>query len=234
MRGLRSAPARRPHRRGTLTVAAYAALLIAMAPAHAETRAEELEGILRAAPRGDAQARAAWLLRQAQEVRDAKLAFEVMEEVTRRSSREIGAPARLWKVRYWMAIGRGDQATLELQALGEVDENAPWSSEASYWRALLSLEVQSRESGRSSIPPWSVMAQLAAVREGPGEHERARQALGLEGAARRLGLLGPWLWQLLRSDEVALRRSVREAITGSAGALAVAPERVALRQRSRP
>ena len=220
---------RSPRLTGALSLLAL--LGVPMLAVGAETRSESVERIVRQAPRGSEE-RTAWLMREAAATRDAGLAFELVEEVVRRAPREAAAPARLWKVRYWMAAGRTDQAVLDLQVLGRVPEDAPWAPETSYWRALLGMEGEPGAAVRGEIPPWGLMAQLAALRGVGEDRARAREVLALEGAVRRLGLLGPWLWKLLREGEPGLRRSVRETVSGSARSLEAAPERIALARGS--
>jgi hypothetical protein len=220
-------------RRGTRRLPILVALLyLPLITAGAETRSREVERILDAAPRG-ARERAAWLTREAMATRDARVAFELAEEANRHAPADAAVPARLWKVRYWMAAARTDQAMLELQALGEVPEGAPGAQEASCWRALLGLESRPAESG-AEVPPWGLMARLARMRDAADGRGRGREALALEGAVRRMGLLGPWLWRLMRARDGSWQRSVREALAGSAHALEAAPERIALEQGTRP
>jgi hypothetical protein len=211
--------------RAALALAAVA--LLSLAPARSETRAAAFARIVRTAPRG-ATERAEWLRGEAQRTPDGRLAFELMEEVTRRAPAEAAAPARLWIARFWMAAGKPEQAALELRLLGRIDPQAPWADEAAYWRTLLGLEESPAVSDAESVPPWGIMARIAALRFGDAEGGRARTGLALEGAVRRAGLLGVWLWALSRSGEPARQRSVRETLAGSARSLAAAPERVAL------
>jgi hypothetical protein len=217
-----------------LIVAALAGLpMLCLAPARGATRAEAFARIVREAPRGGTE-RAAWLRREAEGTTDARLAFELMEEVTRRAPAEAAGPARLWLVRYWMAAGRTDRALLELELLGKPAPETAWTAETEYWRALLGLEERPAAVETGSVVPWGVMAGIAALRAGAPDRETARQAFALEGAARRAGLLGPWLWNLARSDEPVWQRSVRETLAGGGRALAAAPERVGLIQAYGP
>lgn len=220
-------------RRGACRLAILVALLfVPLVTAGAETRSREVERILSGAPRG-ARERAVWLMREAAATRDARLAFELAEEASRHAPADAAVPARLWKVRYWMAAARTNQAILELQALGEVPEGSPGADEAACWRALLGLESRPAEAV-AEVPPWGLMARLAGMRPGEDDRSRGRDALALEGVARRVGLLGPWLWRLMRARDGSGQRSVRETLAGSARSLAAAPERVALDQGTRP
>jgi len=223
--------ASRPARR-RVTLAAAALFALSLLSAGAEDRSREVERILNAAPRGGRE-RAAWLMREAAATRDARLAFELAEEASRRAPADAAVPARLWKVRFWMAAGRTEPARLELQALGEVPEGVPGAQEATYWRALLGLESGPAEAV-AEVPPWGLMARLAGMREAVGERGRGREGLALEGAVRRMGLLGPWLWRLAGASDGAWQRALREALGGSRRALRAAPERIALEPGTRP
>lgn len=209
-----------------------ALVCLPLASAVAETRSPEVERILSAAPRGGRE-RAAWLMREAVATRDGRLAFELAEEASQHAPEDAAASARLWKVRYWMAAARTEQAVLELQALGEVPEGAPEAAEVACWRALLGLESRPA-AAVAEVPPWGLMARLAGMREATPDRERERDGLALEGVVRRVGMLGPWLWRLLRQGDSAWQRSGREALAGSARALQAAPERIALDPGARP
>jgi len=204
------------------------------AAAAAGTLEEETARILRAVPQGSGESEAAWIYGQARTVVDARLALRLMDEISPGDG-ESAARARLWKVRFWMAAGEKTRAGRELDALEEPRPSAPWRAEASFWRALVSGNGDWEEGlqERASVPPWAFMAAIARVHEQVESDEEVRGALALEGRARRLGLLGPWLWRLLRARDARLHRAGLVILENVAATIVAAPEAADLLARTR-
>ncbi len=204
------------------------ALIILAAVVQARAAPETVGEILAALPPGSRAEQGAWLYAEARRHTDAQLAYRLMKEVVRRGEGTVVDEARLWQVRFWIAAGQPERASVELDLLETLPPGAPGSAQASYWRLVTGREAPVPEVGPLRLPPWPLLAQLAALRGPLGSRSAARFALALEGSVRRWGLLGPWLWRLQRSDAEALRRAAAEIARNTRGALAGAPERAAL------
>ncbi len=194
--------------------------------AAAETRQREVARLVRSAPSGSGDARADWLYDQARRMPDALLAFSVMEEVARRSSAPAADRARLWMVRFWMAGGKTERAAEVLQSVSA--QHPELAGEIGFWKQILGGSGALADRRSTGLPPWEALAQIAALGESGREGGEAQVALSLEGTARRLGLLGPWLWRLQRSGDAGLRRAARAAVGWARAQLAVSPEGPAL------
>jgi len=233
---LRRAPRRPPAARGwTKALAALAAVMLAATVTAFPVRAQSDEGpraaaerVLGRIPAGSRATQAAWILASAREQADARVAFQLVEEALRRGEGPIVVEARLWKVRYWMAAGRTDDATRELRLIPALPAGASGDAERRFWAALAGERSEPPEGAPSGAPPWELLAQLASLRPGELAREQMRFALSLEGAARRWGLLGAWLWRLQESGQSTLARVAREIARSAPGLLAGSPERAAL------
>ncbi len=214
--------------RGGAVWALLAGLLLAPCAAQGERRAE-VAAVLAQLPGGPREAQAAWLFQRAREASDARVAFDLQNEVIRRFPGATAVQARLWKTRFFMAAGDTSAARRELDAVRDLKAAGP---EAGYWGVVLG-RAQDAGAGAATgtLPPWDLMRGIAALGRGPSGSRGVRAALELEGAARRWGLLGPWLWRLARSSNAALRTAASEILAAPRGALAAAPETAALRAR---
>ncbi|MCK4305341.1 MAG: SPOR domain-containing protein [Candidatus Eisenbacteria sp.] len=200
------------------------ALACPLAPPAGAGLQEDAAGIAQTIPNGPVRDQGLWLFEKGRAAADAHLAFYIMEEVTKRFEGEPAARAALWKVRFFMAAGDTASAAHQLRLVDRgALENAPWRSEQRFWSAVLG-EREAGEAVRpdASVPPWGLMSRVAAM--DVSEEGQARKALALEGAARRWGLLCPWLWRLASSGQPWLM-NVAGAILESPGlCLSGAPE----------
>lgn len=187
--------------------------------------AEEAARILAAAPDGSERERDFWLFETARQLEDGALALRIMNEVAESTTPDAAAQARLWKVRYHMAAADTAGAAAELRVLGHVPRGATWGAEAGFWSTLLELRTDADSSGTDfAAPPWTLMRAIAAIGPGPLSSNAARRALALEGAARRWGLLGPWMWRLVRSGHPWLIEAGAGLLQAPRASLAGSPE----------
>jgi SPOR domain len=187
----------------------FAALVIFQ---NAAAQSNDVSSILEGLPRGSDDVRGNWLYRQAKLLTNAESAYELMTIITNDYGGEAAVQARLWKIRYHLAGQELVAAKEELSALPPETNGAPDLAERRYWRTLLgeetSLDASARETG---IPPWVVMTHLAAVPTSENISGRdVRRTLALEGVVRRWGLLAPWLWRLVASNDNQLKKKAEE------------------------
>lgn len=193
----------------------------------AEEPRQTARRLLEEAPDRPAAARAAWILERARLLPDARVAYALLEEMPARAPEELEIQARLWRVRYWVAADSLERAAAELHGLDDGERGAAWSEEARCWREILGLQEDGDARERAAAQgrsDWDARRRLAALAGGRGPAPGLREALALEGEARRAGLLGPWIWQLQQSEDPALRRAGRDAARAALPALAHAPE----------
>ncbi len=207
-----------------------AALLVWALTAQAGAGIEEdVEAVLSAMPSGTEAERAAWLHRTARETVDAQLALRLMDEVIRRFETHEVRHARLWKVRYLMAAGDTAAAAHELRAVRGSPE-APTRTQEAYWAARLGRAgLQDEGTPRAELPPWDLMGRIAGLGGEEGGRRRERAALELEGAARRWGLLGPWLRELAASEDPTLVEAARRILASPGIDLSASPYLPAVR-----
>jgi len=186
------------------------------------------EAVLARMPPGSRASQAQWIFSQARSHPDARVALRLVDEVVRRGEGPITIEARLWRVRYWMAAGRNDEAARELRAIPALPSGAPGDAEKRFWSALVGEGGEPPASAPSRNPPWELLAQLASIRPEQAGRDGVRFALSLEGAVRRAGLLGAWLWRLHESGQATLARMAREMAAAPAAGLAGSPERAAI------
>ncbi|MBD3235632.1 MAG: hypothetical protein GF330_02885 [Candidatus Eisenbacteria bacterium] len=194
--------------------------------------ATEAARILSSLPAGDDAAQAAWIVRRARQVSDGALAYELMQEAAERRG-PAAREARLWAVRYWASAGQLGRAREALAALGEGPPDSALADEARYWRArLLGEDARRGATEDRQAPPWCLMRALLELQQTPVEGWSLTRALSLEGASRRWGLLGPWLWILQRSSERQLLRAAEQIAAGARSQLVAAPETALLARRT--
>ncbi len=214
-----------------LGLALLTAGLLLACPARAARRAE-VTSVLRRMPDTSREAQATWLFDAARETDDAHVAFDLLSELTRRFRGPAAARARLWKVRFFMAAGDTASALRELQ---EVDDAPDVAAERAYWATLLGQEsAGGRVERAGTMPPWELMRGIAALEVAEYGSRLERAALELEGAARRWGLLGPWLWRLVRSGNPVLREAAQAVADAPHASLAASPEVAGLREWFHP
>jgi len=223
-----SHPAGRSRTARLLWALSAALLLLVPAAARAERRAE-VRAILARLPDGSRETQAAWLFRRAQEEPDASVAFDVQSELIRRFPGPVADQARLWKIRFFMAGGDTAEARREYEAAKHLSSSGP---EAAYWGVLLGHgRAAGQAATATALPPWDLMRAIATLGRGQGGSRGVRAALELEGAARRWGLMGPWLWRLASNDNAALHEAAQEVFAAPLGSMTAAPETSALRER---
>jgi len=190
--------------------------------------------ILAAQPAAPPDEQAAWIARRARTERDARLARALWQQLPASASAAWKLSATLWQVRYAMARGDRSGATRLLVATPPPAAGDSLHTEWCYWNRLLGQNL--RAGGAPDAPVaegdrWALGAQLVALTPPLEARPEMRTALGLEGAVRRHGWLGPWLWRLTGSSRASLRRTAADVYTIAAGALSRAPEQWALAQR---
>lgn len=205
--------------------------LAALAPAATAGVEEAAAQILASMPEGSEQDRAWWLYETAAMTPDAHLARRLMDEVSRKFAGAPAARAGLWKVRFFMAAGDTGAAAREIGALEVIPKEAVWGAEARFWALLLDGRALPDSIARDrAVPPWGLMSQIASIGASGPAGVDAQRALALEGAARRWGILGPWLWRLATAQHPWLKEAA-EAVLASPGlCLAGTPELTDIRQ----
>ncbi len=219
-------PRSRGKRRAVSLLLCVTALVLARVPTAWASASQQATRILARVPSGTTEERARWIYQTARTTRDAHVARLLMEEIAGDASGPWALEAWLWKVRYAMAAGDTSAAARELRDMAARIPQAMQRPEALYWGVLAGQIVPPSELPQDpGVPPWNLLARVAAMDpEELGERE-VREALKLEGAVRRWGLLCPWLWRLARSQHPWTRDAASAIVAAPGLCLAASPER---------
>lgn len=233
----------RPVCRRLLHGVLVAVLWLAVPGAGAESPQAAAVRILAEIPKGTTQERGWWVYERARAERDGKLALELMRAVADRFGKEPGERARLWIVRYFAAANDLPAARAALPPEIRPETSAQTAAQWRYWRVLLEdpagkdpaadlqadpgadsgADVAAPSNGPASVP-WEVLADLAGIGASLRDNQEARLALGLEGAARRTGLMGPYLWRLLHAGHPWLTSAAQAMLETADQPLEAAPD----------